>query len=476
VKQLTGFYPRACVDARGAGLVSQAGGALLVETVRASGLDVALSQALSPWRKPLAVHDPAKVITDLAVALALGGDCLADIAILREQPRMFGRVASDPTVSRTIDALAADAPAALAAINTARALTRAHVWALAGDRSPEHETTAAKPVVIDLDATLITAHSEKENAAPTYKRGFGFHPLLSFADHGQDGTGEPLSGLLRKGNAGSNTAADHIAVTREALRQLPSQQQAVPGTRPGRKVLVRADGAGGTHEFLDWLVGQRLSYSVGFTLPTDFETTLKKIPKHAWTQAYDADGQVREGVFVAEVTDLLDLTSWPQRVRQDMRVIIRKERPHPGAQLRITDIDGNRITAFATNTKPGGQGTQLPDLELRHRRRARCEDRIRVGKDTGLRNLPLHDFTQNQIWLAIVILACEITAWMQMLALHGHEARRWEPKRLRLRLFSIAGHIARTGRRTHLHVSTTAPWAELLITAITRLRTTPASG
>lgn len=476
MKQPTGFYPRSRVDARGCGLVSQAGGVLLADTVRASGLDAALSEALSPWRKPTAIHDPAKVITDLAVALALGGDCLADIAVLREQPRVFSRVASDPTVSRTIDALAADhggAPAALQAINTARAAARERVWELAGDRSPEHETSAAKPVVIDLDATLITAHSEKENAAPTFKRGFGFHPLLSFVDHGQDGTGEPLAGLLRKGNAGSNTAADHIVVTREALRQLPSHQHR---GRPGRKVLVRADGAGGTHEFLDWLVGQRLSYSVGFTLPTDFETTLKKVPKHAWRPAYDADGQVREGAFVAEVTGLLDLTSWPQRVRKDMRVIIRKERPHPGAQLRITDIDGNRITAFATNTKPGGPGTQLPDLELRHRRRARCEDRIRVGKDTGLRNLPLHDFTQNQIWLAIVMLACELTAWMQMLALHGHEARRWEPKRLRLRLFSIAGRITRTGRRTHLHVCATAPWAGLLVTAITRLQTAPATG
>jgi hypothetical protein len=464
VKQPTVFYPRARVDARGCGLVSQAGGVLLADTVRASGLGAALSEALSPWRKPMAIHDPAKVITDLALALALGGDCLADIAVLREQPRLFGRVASDPTLSRTIDALAADhggAAVALQAINTARAAARAQVWAVAGERSPEHETSAAKPVVIDLDATLITAHSEKENAAPTFKRGFGFHPLLSFVDHGQDGTGEPLSELLRKGNAGSNTAADHIAVTRQALQQLPSHQQ---GNRPGRKVLVRADGAGDTHEFLDWLVGQRLSYSVGFTLPTDFETTLKKVPKRAWTPAYDAEGQVREGAFVAEVTDLLDLTSWPDRVRKDMRVIIRKERPHPGAQLQITDIAGNRITAFATNTKSGGaggSGTQLADLELRHRRRARCEDRIRNAKDTGLRNLPLHDFTQNQIWLAVVMIASELIAWMQMLALHDHpqapEARRWEPKRLRLRLFSIAGRLAVTAPRRHLHLSASAP-------------------
>jgi Transposase DDE domain group 1 len=277
--------------------------------------------------------------------------------------------------------------------------------------------------------------------------------------------------LLRPGNAGSNTAADHIEVVREALRQLPSRRR---GRRPGRRVLIRADAAGCTHEFLTWLTaaGRRVGYSVGFTLPADFEATLRRIPARAWSPAYDADGQVRDGAWVAEATGLLDLTGWPP----GMRVIIRKERPHPGAQLRITDVDGHRVTAFATNTRPGGPDTQLADLELRHRRRARAEDRIRVAKDTGLTNLPLHDFAQNQIWCAIVALAVELTAWLQMLALAGHDARRWEPKRLRLRLFSIAGRLARTGRRTVLHLSRHAPWADLLTSAVTTLRKLPAPG
>ena len=459
----TGFYPRVRVDGSGGGLVSQAGATVLVETVRAVGLDRALSAALEPWRKPTAVHDPAKVITDLALTLALGGDCLADIAVLREQPEVFGRVASDPTVSRTIDALAQDPARALAAINAARAAARSTAWRLAGQNAPDHDIDARSPLIIDVDATLVTSHSDKEHAAPTFKRGFGFHPLCTFVDHGSDGTGEPLAVMLRAGNAGSNTAADHIMVVREALRQLPSHRS---GTRPGRKILVRTDGAGCTHEFLDWLVGQRLSYSLGFTLPTDFEKVLTKIPKDVWTEAYDSNGKIRDGAWVAEVTGLMDLSGWPT----GMRVIIRKERPHPGAQLRITDIDGHRITAFATNTTPGGPGTQLPDLELRHRRRARCEDRIRIAKDTGLRNLPLHDFTQNQIWLTVVALAVELTAWMQTLALASHDARRWEPKRLRLRLFTIAGRLARTGRRTRLHLSTHAPWTDLLTTAIDRLQ------
>jgi hypothetical protein len=316
-------------------------------------------------------------------------------------------------------------------------------------------------LIIDDDATLVTAHSDKEQAAPTFKRGFGFHPIWTFADHGQDGTGEPLAVLLRPGNAGSNTAADHIAVIKAALVQMP-------GRRRGKHTLIRTDAAGATHEFLEWLTRQRVSYSVGFTLPDSFAATLPLIPDHAWTPAYDADSQPRDGAWVAEVTDLLDLSSWPK----GMRVIVRKERPHPGAQLRLTDIDGHRITAFVTNTTRG----QLADLELRHRRRARCEDRIRNAKDTGLTNLPLHDFAQNQIWCAIIALACELLAWMQMLALPSHEARRWEPKRLRLRLFSIAGRIADHGRTRQLHLSTHAPWADLLAKMITTLQQLPAPG
>jgi Transposase DDE domain group 1 len=190
--------------------------------------------------------------------------------------------------------------------------------------------------------------------------------LCAFGDRGPDGTGEPLAILLRAGNAGSNTATDHIAVIKQALAQLPAH-------RPGRKVLIRTDGAGGTRRLIEWLTGQRLSYSVGFTLPTNTPDLLAKIPENSWTPAYDAHDQVRDGAWVAELTGLMDLSGWPA----GMRVIVGKERPHPGAQLRFDDVDGMRITAFVTNTTRG----QLPDLELRHRRRARCEDRIRIAKD-----------------------------------------------------------------------------------------------
>src|SRR5665811_1865885 len=185
------------------------------------------------------------------------------------------------------------------------------------------------------------------------------------------------------------------------------------------------------------------------------------IPKDVWTEAYDAHDAIRDGAWVAELTDLMDLTGWPK----GMRVIVRKERPHPGARLRFGDVEGMRITAFATNTVRG----QLPDLELRHRRRARCEDRIRIAKDTGLANLPLHSFNANQIWCAVVALAAEITAWMQMLAFTDTDARRWEPKKLRYRIFTIGATLARSGRRVWLHLSTRSPWASLTLTGLGRL-------
>jgi hypothetical protein len=403
-------------------------------------------------------HDPGKIMLDLAIALALGGDCLADISQLRAAPDVYGPVASDPTVSRLLDALAADAPKALSALACARRSARARVWQLAGENAPDHDADAANPIVIDVDATLLTAHSDKEAAAPTYKRGFGFHPIGTWVDHGPDGTGEPLAMLLRPGNAGANNAADHITVVTQALAQLPLSGN---DSRPGRRVLVRTDGAGGTHEFVDWLTRKRVQYSVGFGLTETIARIVDNLPGAAWTPAYNADGLVRDGAWVAELTAMVNLRSWPP----GLRLIVRAERPHPGAQLRFTDSNGHRLTAFATNTRGG----QLAALELRHRRRARCEDRIRAAKSTGLGNLPLHGRQQNEIWIAIVMLACELTAWLQMLALADTDARRWEPKRLRYRLLWIAGRLARKNRRTHLRLAAAAPCVSLAVAAYQHL-------
>jgi len=326
--------------------------------------------------------------------------------VVRAQEELFGPVASDPTVSRLIDRLAADAPAAVTTIRAARAAARAASWE---HRSP---VPAAGLVPVDRDGSVLIAHSEKEAAAPTFTRTFGFHPLLAFVDHtpaGTGGGGEPLAGLLRP-NANANTATDHITVLTLALAQLPEHVR--------NRVLVRADSGGGTKAFLGHITQLGLKFSIGIGVGISVDgPLLAALPARAWTPAYDSDGQPRDGAEVAELTGLLpELTGrgWPA----GMRVIARRERPHPGAQLRLTDADGGRITIFATNSAGG----QLADLEVRHRLRARAEDRIRVLKDSGLRNLPLHDFTQNQIWLDTVLLAGDLLAWTATLGLTAHRA------------------------------------------------------
>ncbi|MEU8310728.1 transposase [Actinomadura sp. NPDC048955] len=237
----TGRKAKIVVSGDGAGIASQAGGLLLIEALRVTGLDQGLSRALARWRTPRAVHDPGKIVTDLAVMLALGGDCLADVAVLRSSPGLFGPVASDPTVSRLVTTLAQAGPAALRAIRTARAHARASgAWVLAGDRAPG---AGGGLIPVDLDATIVIAHSDEEQAAPTWKRTFGHHLMTAFIDHGPGGTGEAAALVLRPGNAGPNTAADHITAGRLALNQIP--------TRLHKQVIIRTDSGGGTHEFLD---------------------------------------------------------------------------------------------------------------------------------------------------------------------------------------------------------------------------------
>jgi DDE family transposase len=474
----TDLRPWLRVIAGGESLVSHAGATLLVETARRSGLARQLSRLLGRWRPSRAgTHDPGKVVLDLALAVALGGDAACDVAVLRAQPGVFGRVASDPTVSRRIARLAEDSDAALSAINTARAAARERVWNWAG--APTQDGL----IVLDLDATLVDAHSDKQEASRTWKKGFGFHPLLGYldhgpADHGVGGAGEPMAELLRPGKAGSNTVADHKVVLDAALAQIP--QPLRRRAEHGRvRVLVRTDAAGATHGFAWHAHECGLEFSLGANLGHfDIPGALAELPASVWTPAYQARKpraaetgvQIapRDGAWVAEATGLVDLSGWPP----DTRLILRKERPHPGAQLRITDADGMRVTGFLTNTAPGGPARQLADLELRHRRHARVEDRIRAAKDTGLRNLPFHDMAQNRIWVAIAALAQDLLAWCARLALPA-KAAGYEPKRLRLRILAVAGRLVRTARRRLLKIDPAWPWADTITTAHARLATLP---
>jgi hypothetical protein len=440
-------------------VVSQAGAVLLVQTVRKSGPDRAISTALAPWRKSRAVHDPGKTVLDLALAVALGGDCLADVAMLRAEPEMFGPVASDPTVSRLIDTLAAGGNRALTAIRQARAHAREHVWQLADDTAPD----AGGHVTVDLDGILVIPHSDKQDAAATWKKTFGHHPLMGFVDHGPGGSGEPVAAVPRPGNAGSNTATDHIATA-------PTGPRPAAEDLPARPTDADPHGLRRRHPRVHGLAGPARTVAVVLGRydhhRADPPSRPQGPPAPAWTAATEPGGEIRDGAWIAEITSDC-LTGWPR----GMRLIVRKERPHPRAQLRITDADGLRLTSFATNT------TDMPiaALEPRHRQRARAENRIRAARATGLRNLPLHDTAQNRIWLEIVQLALDLLAWMPMLALTG-KTHRWEPRRLRLRLFSAAAQIVTTTRHRHLRFARHWPWTDVITNALARLEALPNPG
>jgi hypothetical protein len=379
------------------------------------------------------------------VTLADGGECLSDLGAVRDQEPLFGSVASNSTAFRMIDGIAAT-PGLVAALRAAHAQARARFWELHG--APERLT-------IDVDATLVTAHSEKEKAAGNYKHGFGFHPLHAYADE----TREALGAILRPGNAGSNTAADHITVIDRALEQIPA------GRVEAIEILVRADSAGATHDTADYCRVGGLRFSFGYDLTEPVRAAILKTPENAWVAALDQNGSERKNGQVAEITDQLDLASWPA----GSRVIVRRERPHPGAQLSFTDHDGYRFQAILTDqTDP-----EIAVVERRHRGHARVEDRIRDDKDTGLAKFPFKAFALNEVWLEIVLLAHDLLVWTQALVLDGELAKA-EPKRLRYRLLHVAARLAFSGRQGKLHLPKAWPWTEALKAAFEKLKTLPA--
>jgi Transposase DDE domain group 1 len=435
------------VTADGAGLVSHAGSALLARAADKLGLTKALSLRLAAIKQRRRGHDPGRVIRDLAVMLADGGECVADLGAVRDQQALFGPVASDSTAFRVIDCVAGD-PALLDALRAAHARARERFWELHG--APERLT-------IDVDATLITAHSEKEQAAGNYKGGYGFHPLHAYADE----TREALGGLLRPGNAGANTAVDHMTVLDRALEQVPAEHV------EQIEILVRADSAGATHGLIDYCREANLRFSVGYELTEPVRAAILQIPAAAWVPALDQDSNERDNGEIAELTDSVELSSWPER----SRVIVRRERPHPGAQLSFTDHDGYRFQAILTDQPD----QNIANIECRHRQRAHVEDRIRDDKDTGLAKFPFKAFALNEVWLQIVLLAHDLLVWAQALLLEGELANA-EPKRLRYRLLHVAGRLAFHGRRGKLRLQHDWPWAAELLAAFQKLKTLPAAG
>ena len=444
---------RAEVTADGRNLVSHAGTALLCEFADRTGLTHGLSEAMTDCGISWHTHDPGVVLTHLAVAIADGADCLSDIDALRKKSKLFGEVASVTTAWRAVKATTAPE---LRAIAKAVAKTREVVWA----EAPPGDIT------IDFDATLLDVHSEKQDAAPTYKRGYGFHPLGAWCDT----TREPLALMLRPGNAGSNDANDHLELLDQAIGSLPPEYHLghEPGDEPGlvrHHILLRADSAGATHSFVRGLTEANIEYSIGHPVDQGVREALLLFQEEDWVEALESNGTVREGAWVAELTDLMDLSSWGE----DARLICRRERPHPGAQLSLFDTsEGFRHTCFITNAN--ALEIDAAVLECRHRGHARVEDRVRCWKDCGLQNLPFASFTQNLAWVATSLIAGALIAWAQMTCL-DRELKVAEPKTLRYRLLHIGAVLVRRGRRLILRLDETWPWAAALRRAFLRLRT-----
>ena len=449
------------VSADGDGVVSQAGTALLRELAGESGLVAGWTEALLDTYKAMpTTHLPGQVLADLAVTIAAGGDALAHLGTLRDQDTLFGSVASEATAWRVLDRVDA---CHLRRVAQVRHRARERAWA-AGAGPDLSSPVFAGGLILDVDATISIAASEKQNAAATWKRTFGFHPLLCYLDRPDVSGGEALAGLLRPGNAGSNTTADHITVLDAALAALPAHVRPRPGDPDSPRLQARSDAAGATHGFAAALHARGAGFSLGYAISEQVQAAILALPETAWTPAYDPDGSPRRGAWVAEITGLLNLTAWPE----GSRVLVRRERPHPGAQFRFSDTDGHRFTALITDTPAG----QLADLEVHHRRHARVEDRIRTGKATGLRNLPCRGFAENQAWLELALTAADLLTWTQALCLDSELARA-EPAALRYRLIHVAARLTRTARRTHLKIDRHWPWAHDLAQAFARLRAAP---
>jgi hypothetical protein len=467
--QATGARPKITVTADGRGVVGHAGARLLADVADAAGLTGGFGEALAGLRQRQGGHDPGRVAVDLVVMIADGGQAIADLAVLRDQAVLFGAVASDPTAWRLLSMLDGEA---LARLRQARAQAREVAWAQVAETRHDLPPSAAAGaavtgLVLDLDASIVICHSDKEQASKTWKKTFGYHPLFCFLDN----TREALSGLLRAGRAGSNTTADHITVLDQALTQIPDAH------RYGTEILVRSDSAGCTYGFLTHIrslheQGMNTFFSVGVAITEPVRDAIRAAIEHPelWVPALDADGDPRDGAEVCEITGLLPVdlrAAYPDGTR----FIVRRERPHPGAQLSLFDtIEGFRHQVMATDTPVSGGSIQF--LEARHRAHARVEDRIRTGKDTGFGRFPSRIFAINAAWLELALTAIDLLAWTQHLLLDD-DLTRAEPKTLRYRLLHVAARITRSARRTRLRISESWPWADPIVTAFERLAALP---
>ena len=463
------------VTAEADGLAGHAGAVLLRKLADQAGLTAALGSALARAGKfPLV--DRGVALVSMAVTIVLGATSMNDIALLAHQEPVFGAAPSDTTVRRTLEL--AD-PATLDKIARVRAKVRAHVWSLIAARPAGFPWLAiagkllAGWLVIDMDATLITAHSDKEGTAPTFKKGYGFHPLGAWLAN----TAESLAMLLRPGNAGSNDAADHIAVLTAAIRQIPPRMRS--------RLLVRVDGAGASHELIAHLLSltsrrRTVLFTCGWAITEADEQAIRLLPADAWQAAVDQDGTVQKGTAVAEITHLMSRAAgWPA----GLRWIVRRTKPSRRQAKNLTAFEkatGWRYSVIVTNIPdagiPGVPGSHHPQLiDVLHREHAVVEDRVRTAKAMGLRNLPSKTWQVNCGWVAAANIAADLSAWCRLLGLYDcDDLKDAEPDTLRYRLWALPARLVRHARTRVLKISRTWPWKDAFLACWQRLCALPA--
>jgi hypothetical protein len=457
MQESTGIFPSVPVAFTGQSLVAHAGLRVLTGFMDAVGFGALCEDRLGRFVPAGAMHRPGRLLGSLAAMLAAGGEHVSDLDILRASPGVFGQVPSNATISRFFERTVVNPELFSYGIETLTRELRSKAWNAAGSRNPALSATAADPLIIDLDATLVTSHSDEENVAGTYKGGYGFAPFIASCDYGTgNGTGEILAVALRPGNAGANSADDHIRVFHTAVAQLPDGFYDETGTLSGEKVLVRTDSAGASRKFLWHLHSLGVQFSTSYTLPLGKAHMIEWInDKTNWQPALGQNGTERTDAWVINATEVIGLQDYPPGTQ----LFLRAEPLHAGAQPTLLDMDGHRVTAFLTNS-PRWHG---PFLDARHRARGRCENRIKTLKNTGLGKLPFFDFATNQAWADIAALASNLVSWLQLAALpHGHHAKAWDIKRWRYRLFATAGKVITRARKHHLLLPATAPEKDLI--------------
>jgi Transposase DDE domain group 1 len=453
-------------------MVGHAGAVLLHRVADRSGLVARLREALSssPW-----MLDRANVLVGLVAGIALGARNLRQAELLaRHHTELIGDGASDSTLWRMLGEID---DRARRRIGKARAAVRARVRELPSERKQGFAWLVILGrqlsgwTVIDMDATVITCTSRKEQAAGTHKGTWGIHPLAAWCAN----TFECLSMMLRPGNAGSNTASEHTAVLGDALAQLPRTYR--------RRILIRLDGAGASHALIEHLLSlttarRKVAFTSGFTITALEEAAIAELPEHAWTQAVEQDGSPDPVAQVAELTGLWRSPGWPD----GLRFIARRVKPSRRHAKKLTEFEkatGWRYQLTVTNIKdlgrpvPGSHHVYF--LDTLHRQHAAVEDRVRTEKATGIRSLPLHGYERNKAWLPAANMASDLLAYLQLPGLDEHdELAAAEPETLRATILHIPAHPTSHARKRILKIEQAWPWATAVVEAWERLGAIPA--